>query len=137
MVVGTGKHFEAMSVHDRIRSIAPFVEFDHDRCNALRNSPSLGMSSGKPKGALTGLMFCIFVLFAFSTALYPACLAELPTLHHHCESANARCPACAPSFHCPRAFAVACFIDHRTRSAMNSAKGSIFMSMLARSSAAR
>lgn len=30
-----------------------------------------------------------------------------------------------------------CFIDHRTRSAMNSAKGSIFMSMLARSSADR
>ena len=33
--------------------------------------------------------------------------------------------------------AFACFIDHRTRSAMKAANGSIFISMLARSSAAR
>ena len=38
---------------------------------------------------------------------------------------------------CTRAFAVACLIAPRTRSAMNSANGSILMSMLARSSAAR
>jgi hypothetical protein len=36
-----------------------------------------------------------------------------------------------------RAFVLACFIDDRARSAMNSANGSILMSMLARSSAAR
>jgi hypothetical protein len=29
-----------MSVHDLLRSLAPFVEFHHDRFNVLRRSPS-------------------------------------------------------------------------------------------------
>ena len=31
MVVGTGKHFKVMSVHDLVGSLAPFVEFHRDR----------------------------------------------------------------------------------------------------------
>jgi hypothetical protein len=82
----------------------------------------------------------IFMLFARPLfVFYPGCLAELPTLQHHGKSAHDPSAALAYAlpFHYPRAFTHACFMDHLTRFAMKAANGSIFMSMLARSRAAK